>query len=53
VQGDQGQRDEHQAKPERAHELRAEQMARVAGVLGQWALTRRSSRLTLAKLCPR
>jgi limonene-1,2-epoxide hydrolase len=27
--------DEHQAKPERAHELRAEQLAGVAGVLGQ------------------
>jgi len=35
VQGDQGQRAEHQAEPERAHQHRAEQMAGVAGVLGQ------------------
>ena len=35
VQGDQGQRDEHQPEPERADELRAEQLAGVAGVLGQ------------------
>ena len=35
VQGNQRQRDEHQAEPERAHELRAEQMAGVAGVFGQ------------------
>jgi hypothetical protein len=35
VQGDQGQRDEHQAEPERGYEQRAEQLAGVAGVLGQ------------------
>ena len=35
MQGDQGQRDEHQAEPERGDDQRAEQSARVAGVHGQ------------------
>src|SRR5580704_9248066 len=35
VKDDQGQRDEYQAEPERAHQLRAEQLTGIAGVLGQ------------------